>query len=111
MLQRPVEPAQYTSLAFPEALLEAGLNGSIRTVRDALDNDLIEFDDRAVQVGGLRRKTPPSHTLGRPHMPSLGSPRPRPIPSALRRAEPGVNYSRSSPVLILHDSEREGHPT
>lgn len=34
--------AQYTSLAFTEALLEAGITGSIGTVGDALDNALME---------------------------------------------------------------------
>lgn len=34
--------SQYTSLAFTEALLEAGLTGSIGTVGDALDNALME---------------------------------------------------------------------
>ena len=42
MLQRPVEPGQYTSLAFTEALLEAGIAGSIGSVGDALDNALME---------------------------------------------------------------------
>ena len=38
----PVEPGQYTSLAFTEELLEAGITGSIGTVGDALDNALME---------------------------------------------------------------------
>ena len=42
MLQRPVEPGQYTSLAFTEALIDAGVTGSIGTVGDALDNALME---------------------------------------------------------------------
>lgn len=42
MLHRPVELAQYVSLAFTEALLEAGITGSIGTVGDALDNALME---------------------------------------------------------------------
>lgn len=42
MLQRPVELAQYTSLAFTEALIESGLAGSIGSVGDALDNALME---------------------------------------------------------------------
>lgn len=42
MLRRPVEFAQYTSLAFTDALREAGLTGSIGTVGDALDNALME---------------------------------------------------------------------
>src|SRR5947209_8480364 len=42
VLQRPVEPRQYTSLAFTDALLEAGIAGSIGSVGDALDNALME---------------------------------------------------------------------
>ncbi len=42
MLHRPVELAQYTSIAFTEALLEAGITGSIGSVGDALDNALME---------------------------------------------------------------------
>jgi transposase InsO family protein len=42
VLRRPVESGQYTSLAFTEALLEAGIAGSIGSVGDALDNALME---------------------------------------------------------------------
>ena len=42
MLRRSLEPGQYTSLAFTEALLEAGIAGSIGSVGDALDNALME---------------------------------------------------------------------
>ena len=42
MLHRPLEPAQYTSLVFTEALHDAGITGSIGSVGDALDNALIE---------------------------------------------------------------------
>lgn len=42
MLRRPVESAQYTSLAFTEELLDAGITGSIGSVGDALDNALME---------------------------------------------------------------------
>ena len=38
----PVEPEQYTSLIFTDALREAGSSGSIGTVGDALDNALVE---------------------------------------------------------------------
>ena len=41
-MHRPVELAQYTSVAFTEALAEAGITGSIGTVGDALDNALME---------------------------------------------------------------------
>lgn len=42
VLLPPVEPSQYTSLAFTEELIEAGIAGSIGTVGDALDNALME---------------------------------------------------------------------
>jgi putative transposase len=35
-------PGQYTSLAFTEALVDAGIAGSIGSVGDALDNALME---------------------------------------------------------------------
>ncbi len=41
-MQRPLEPKQYTSIVFTEALLEAGITGSIGSVGDALDNALME---------------------------------------------------------------------
>jgi putative transposase len=42
VLRRPVESAQYTSFAFTAHLLEAGIDASIGTVGDALDNALME---------------------------------------------------------------------
>ena len=42
MLRRSLEPSQYTSLAFTQALREAGITGSIGSVGDALDNALME---------------------------------------------------------------------
>jgi putative transposase len=42
VLQQPLEPKQYTSFAFTTHLLEAGLDASIGTVGDALDNALME---------------------------------------------------------------------
>ena len=42
VLLRPVEPSQYTSISFGEALIEAGISPSIGTVGDALDNALQE---------------------------------------------------------------------
>jgi putative transposase len=42
VLRRPVESAQYTSLAFTDTLREAGMTGSIGSVGDALDNALME---------------------------------------------------------------------
>jgi transposase InsO family protein len=42
VLLPPVEPGQYTSLAFTEALIASGIAGSIGSVGDALDNGLME---------------------------------------------------------------------
>lgn len=42
MLHRPVEPSQYTSIAFTERLLEAGIDPSVGSVGDAYDNALAE---------------------------------------------------------------------
>lgn len=41
-LRPPIESGQYTSLAFTEAMVDAGITGSIGTVGDALDNALME---------------------------------------------------------------------
>jgi putative transposase len=42
VLHRPVEPAQYTSIAFTERLAAAGVSSSVGTVGDAYDNALAE---------------------------------------------------------------------
>jgi putative transposase len=42
VLHRPIEPAQYTSIAFTDRLLEVGIDASIGTVGDAHDNSLAE---------------------------------------------------------------------
>jgi putative transposase len=42
VLQRPVELAQYTSIAFTELLAAAGVSASVGTVGDAYDNALAE---------------------------------------------------------------------
>jgi putative transposase len=42
VLQRLIEPAQYTSIAFTERLAQAGIAPSIGTVADAYDNALAE---------------------------------------------------------------------
>jgi len=41
-LLRPIEPKQYTALAFAKELRDSGITGSIGTVGDALDNALME---------------------------------------------------------------------
>ncbi len=53
---------RYTSLAFTEALHEAGIAGSIGSVGDALDNALVESAHRLLQD---RADRPPA-VLGRP---------------------------------------------
>ena len=57
VLRRPVESAQYASVAFTAELLKQGMHGSIGTVGDALDNVLREssiglFKTEAINVGG-----------------------------------------------------------
>ncbi|GAA1249247.1 hypothetical protein GCM10009676_39660 [Prauserella halophila] len=42
MLQRPIEPKQYTSFRFTQHLIDAGIDASVGTVGDALDNALAE---------------------------------------------------------------------
>lgn len=42
MLRRPVESAQYTSIAFTNRLIEAGVDPSVGSVGDAYDNALAE---------------------------------------------------------------------
>jgi putative transposase len=42
LLRRPLEPAQYTSIAFTERLAAAGVSASVGTVGDAYDNALAE---------------------------------------------------------------------
>jgi transposase InsO family protein len=42
VLRRPVESGQYTSFRFTQHLLDAGIDASIGTVGDALDNALAE---------------------------------------------------------------------
>jgi transposase InsO family protein len=42
VLQQPVEPKQYTSFRFTQHLIDSGVDASIGTVGDALDNALAE---------------------------------------------------------------------
>lgn len=42
MLQPPVEPAQYVSIRYSEALAQAGIDPSVGTVGDSYDNALAE---------------------------------------------------------------------
>jgi transposase InsO family protein len=62
VLQRPIESAQYTSFAFTAQLLDAGIDASVGTVGDALDNALMES-----QIG----LKPPEPTDAHPPLPPL----------------------------------------
>ncbi|CAA0126491.1 Uncharacterised protein [Mycolicibacterium vanbaalenii] len=42
VLQRPIEPAQYTSLTFTDRLLQAGIDASIGATGNSYDNALAE---------------------------------------------------------------------
>ena len=42
MLQRPIEPGQYTSIRFTERLAEAGIQPSVAAVGSSYDNALAE---------------------------------------------------------------------
>ena len=66
MLHRPIEPAQFTSVAFAETLALEGIAASIGSIGDAYDNALAEStiglfkneairDDSPFRTGPLRR--------------------------------------------------------
>jgi putative transposase len=44
VLHRPLEPGQYTSIAFTQRLAKAGIAPSVGSVGDALDNALAETE-------------------------------------------------------------------
>jgi transposase InsO family protein len=54
VLQRPVEPAQYTSVRYGERLAELGAVPSIGTVADAYDNALAESVNGAYKAELIR---------------------------------------------------------
>ena len=58
MLRRPVESAQYTSIAFTERLAAAGAAPSVGTVGDALDNALAESHIGLFKTELIRRRGP-----------------------------------------------------
>ncbi len=58
MLQRPVEPSQYTSIAFTTRLVEAGIDPSVGSVGDALDNALAESTVGSFKTELIRRQGP-----------------------------------------------------
>jgi hypothetical protein len=66
VLRRPVESAQYTSIAYTERLAVAGAAPSVGTVGDAYDNALAEFvlaDTLRHEHPHWRGLTPPSPLL------------------------------------------------
>ena len=58
MLRRPLESAQYTSIAFTERLAAAGAAPSVGTVGDALDNALAETHIGLFKTELIRRRGP-----------------------------------------------------
>ena len=58
MLQRPVELSQYTSIALTARLLEAGIDASVGTVGDALDNALAESTIGSFKTEMIHRHGP-----------------------------------------------------
>lgn len=58
MLRRPVEPGQYTSIAFTERLAALGMRASIGTVGDAYDNALAESTIGLFKTELIRRRGP-----------------------------------------------------
>ena len=62
MLQRPLEPAQYTAIRYAERLADAGAIASIGTVGDSFDNALAEtviglYKTECVKIDGPFRTT------------------------------------------------------
>jgi len=58
MLRPPVESGQYTSIAFTQRLAEAGIDASVGTVGDALDNALAESVIGLFKTELIRRRGP-----------------------------------------------------
>jgi putative transposase len=58
VLHRPVELAQYTSIAFAERLAEADVDASVGAVGDALDNALAESVIGLFKTELIRRRGP-----------------------------------------------------
>ena len=58
MLHRPIELAQYTSIAFAETLVLEGIAASIGSVGDAYDNALAETTIGLFKTEAIRRGSP-----------------------------------------------------
>lgn len=58
VLRRPVEFTQYTSIAFTERLVDAGVDSSVGSVGDAYDNALAETVIGLFKTELIRRRGP-----------------------------------------------------
>jgi hypothetical protein len=58
VLRRPLESAQYTSFAFTQRLIDAGVNASVGSVGDAYDNALAESTIGLYKTEKIRREGP-----------------------------------------------------
>jgi putative transposase len=58
VLHRPVESDQYTSIAFTDRLVEAGVDSSVGSVGDAYDNALAETVIGLFKTELIRRQGP-----------------------------------------------------
>jgi len=58
VLHRPLEPAQYTSIALTSRLLEAGIDSSVGSVHDPLDNALAETAIGSFKIEQIQRNGP-----------------------------------------------------
>ena len=58
MLLRPIELAQYTSIAFTSRLIEEGIDPSVGSVGDAYDNALAEATIGTYKTEFIRRLCP-----------------------------------------------------
>jgi putative transposase len=58
VLRGPVEPGQYLSFAFTQRLIDAGVDASVGSVGDALDNALAESTIGLYKTEKIRRDGP-----------------------------------------------------
>ena len=65
MLRRPLEPGQYTALAFGQRLRAAGLVASMGSVGDSYDNAVAESFFATLKVELLYRQPWPTHAAAR----------------------------------------------
>ena len=58
MLQRPLEPKQYTAIRFTQRLVDAGARPSMGSVGDSYDNALAEAVNGLYKAELIRRRGP-----------------------------------------------------